>query len=594
MAELKFTSDSDYTVPTEAGQQFTFTDSSDFGPPTEPTRQYIIDKSKNLGFGFGTRRGLTKAGRGLEEAYLKLFGSPKEQEDLQKIINMENARWADLTGEWNPETSGRLKWGEVAGQVLPALALPTPQSKSMAMRAMLNAMGAGAYEGATTTGTIGDRAASAGIGALGGGLGSIGGDLVTKGWNMLRGAYSDLAAVKLGESLRKIGLKPRIGDIVDPETGVMLKSGENLLAETPMGAGAIERDIESLRRKIVPDRVSGENVVAEAVRETEKGVQQRADDIWNPFKTFVSQNQVPGVRPVNLQKGLREILKYDKTFLSDIKDDVLRGKLETLIQAKPNQLKAIPADEYVELNSALSGLTPYIKARAQPAPGSTALSDKQSYKRFAENIMEGMNQDWQVWKSYKSPNAKQAGELLDKAQKSWKKEILPWKRSDLAYKLGQIEQHGASETARLISGEADIDAASMVREYLKKYGPYDSELPVDALMAMRRQGQALGSGTEKVSGLDISRGVFGAPLASVSRKPGVQKFYLAKPQAQGPLMEAFKRGIIGTGRESGTDLAVGSLILDSLLRGTKEGDAALAGGPEDIHNVGSATQMGVR
>ena len=413
-----------------------------------------------------------------------------------------------------------------------------------------------------------------------------------KGANRLRGIYSQPEAVALADRLRQKGLQPRLGDVMEPGTGTLIKSGENLIAETPLGAQKMAQDVEDLRRMIVPDRVQGGNVVAEGARQTERGVQQRADEIWQPFKEFVSQNQVPGVRPANLQKGLRELLKHDKNFLSDIQDDVLRGRLIDLVNAKPNQLRAIPADEYVELNSALSGLTPYIKSRSQPSPGSTALADKQGYKRFAEHIMDGLRKDWDTWKTYKSPNAQQARQLLDQSQTQWKSEILPWHRSDLAYKLREIEQHGAPETAQLISGNPDVDITALVRDYMKKYGPYDSEVPVEALMSMQRQGQALGSGAEKISGLDVTRGVFGAPGALMSRKPQFQKYYLASPQAQGPLGELMKRGIIGTGRESGLETLVGASILRSLMK--KRDDGISAGGASDVHGIGHATQMGTR
>lgn len=612
MAEPTFTSDLDFG-PGEQVEEPKFTTEKDFG---QPTNQPSLNIAQTLGPGksflTGAGYGLTKAGRGLEEAWLRWFGSDKEREDLQKVIANEERIRKEIGSGWNPN-AGYITGGEITGQVLPALAIPTPQSKAQLANSLLansrlkyvipkaettlgragwNALIGGGYEGLTSTGSFGDRATAAGLGSIGGAGGSIVGDLITKGWNRLRGVYDQPEAIALAERLRKLGLKPRLGDIMDPGTGTLVRSGENLLAETPIGSSRMTDDIETLRRMIVPDRIQGTNIVSEAVKQTEKGVQNRADEIWQPFKEFVTTNQVPGVRPVNLYNGLKQITRFDKGFLNDIKDDVLRKKLEDLLTQNPNKLKAIPADEYVELNSALSGLTPYIKARAQPAPGSTALADKQSYKRFAENIMDGLRKDWDTWKTYKSPNAKQAKELLDTAQTSWKKEVLPWQRSELVYKLKDIEQHGSPETARLISGEPDIDLTSLVRDYLKRYGPYDSEVPVEALMAMNRQGQALASGAEKVSGMDISRGLFGAPVAAFSRKPGFQKYYLGSAQPQGPLMELIKRGIIGTGRETGLEQLVGTSALQSLIG--KKDDGLYAGGPEDIHGVGHATQIGVR
>lgn len=560
----------------------------DFGTPTnQPALNIAKGQTKGKSFLTGAGYGLTKAGRALEEAYLKFFGTPTEREDLQKLIDKENEVYGQITSEWNPN-AGWFKGGEFTGQIIPGLALPTPQSKSMAARAAINALIGAGYEGATTTGGAGDRLVAAGLGGVGGAAGSGAADLLQKGWNRLRGVYDQPEAVALAERLRAAGLRPRLGDIMDPGTGTLVRSGENLLAETPIGSKAAAEDVEKLRRMIVPDRVSGTNVIAESVQATERGVQKRADEIWQPFREFVSQNQVPGVRPVNLQRGLREIIKYDKNFLNDIQDDVLRGKLESLISAKPNQLRAVPAEDYVEINSALSGLAPYIKARAQPTPGSPVLADKQAYKRFAGNIMEGLRKDWDTWKTYKSPNAQQARQLLENSQVQWKQEILPWQRSDLAHKLKQIEQHGAPETARLISGEPDIDITSLVRDYMKKYGPYDSEVPVEALMQMKRQGQTLASATEPVSGLDLTRGVFGAPAAMLSRRPGFQKYALSSAQPTGPLGELMRRGIIGTGRESGLESLVGVGILNSLLQGGDKERSIGATTEESFRHPGAA------
>jgi hypothetical protein len=392
----------------------------------------------------------------------------------------------------------------------------------------------------------------------------MGADLVTKGVSGLRGLYTQPEAVAVADRLRKHGLKPRLGDIAKPGTAKVIKSLENL-ADTA-------DDVEDLRRIIVPERTGGRNVVSEAVKQTETALQQRADDIWSPFKTFVSQNTVPTVRPTNLRTGLMNVLKHDKTFLNNISDDVLRGKLEALLQNTKN--KGIPAEEYVELQSALSGLTPYIKSRAQPAPGSPMLADKQAYKRFAENIMEGLRKDWEVWKSYKGPEAKEAKRLLEESMGTWKKEILPWNQSDVAFKLKEIELHGAPETASILSVNPDIDATQLVADYVRKYGPYDAADPIDALLAMNRQGSILSKTPEEIpvlGALSATTKGLASHLPSVSRRPGFQKWYLGDPRMESALAEGWRRLGVNIGREYGQPIGVTGAALQSLLGGHRDG-----------------------
>ena len=126
-----------------------------YGRPTnQPALNIAQTMGKGKSFVTGAGHGLTQIGRAVEEAYLKMFGSEREKEDLQKQIAMEKDRYRQITGEFNPN-AGYIKGGNLASQVGAGLALPTPQSKTMAARALLNAVIGGTFEGLTTTGSFG-------------------------------------------------------------------------------------------------------------------------------------------------------------------------------------------------------------------------------------------------------------------------------------------------------------------------------------------------------------------------------------------------------------------------------------------------------
>jgi hypothetical protein len=185
--------------------------------------------------------------------------------------------------------------------------------------------------------------------------------------------------------------------------------------------------------------------------------------------------------------------------------------------------------------------------------------------------MEGLRKDWEVWKSYRGPEAKEAKRLLEDSMSTWKEEILPWNQSDVAFKLKEIDRHAAPETAALLSANPDIDATQLVADYVRKYGQYDAADPIDALLKMNRQGTVLGTGAEKTSGLDIARGLLGIPSAAVSRRPTFQKWYLGDPRMESALAEGWRRLGVNIGREYGQPIGVTSAALQSLLGGHKDG-----------------------
>jgi hypothetical protein len=567
-----------------------------YGQPTnQPALNIAQTMGKGKSFVTGAGHGLTQMGRAIEEAYLKMFGSESEKADLQKQIAMEKERYGQITGQFNPN-AGWIKGGNLAGQVGAGLAIPTPHAKTMAGRALLNAAIGGGFEGLTTTGSFGDRAIAGGIGAFGGGVGSVGADLLTKGVGAARGKWTQPEAIERRTAMERLGLKPRIGDISDIDTGSMIKSGENLLANTPLGATRFAEDVGQLRRAIVPDRTSGRNVITEAANETDKGVSKLSNQIWQPFESFVTSNTVPGVRPTELKIALNDLLEHDSTFLSKIPGDKVRAELERLYVTPLNKIKSIPIQDYHNLMKSIGGLTPSVKAMSTPAPGATKIADKAIYPKFAA-LLEGINQDVSRLKGLKNPNAQEAYRLFDSAKKEWQEKVLPWKESDLAFKLKQ-KGSGAEDTANIVS-RSDPDLAMRVRDYLKQYGPRDpakpdlASDPMEALIGMNRQGQALANEAANPSILDMTKGVMSSPLAFGSRNKAVQNMYFGDPMLDDGLAELVRRVSIGIGRETGDVSGVTTAAILNMLGSSDKDNTMNESDPNYSHGVGAATQAGV-
>ena len=587
-----------------------------YGQPTnQPALNIAQTMGKGKSFVTGAGHGLTQMGRAIEDAYLKMFGSEREKEDLQKQIAMEKERYGQITGEFNPK-AGYIKGGNLAGQVAAGLAIPTPQAKTMAGRALLNAAIGGGFEGLTTTGSFGDRAVAGGIGAFGGGVGSLGADLLTKGAGAVRGKWTQPEAIERRAAMKRLGLEPRIGDITDVDTGSMIKSGENLLADTPLGATSFAGDVGQLRRTIVPDRVSGRNVITEAANETDKGVRTLSNKIWQPFESFVASNKVPNVYLTEMRNALAKILKHDPDFISKVPGAPMKEELKRISEIPAHKAVTMPLKDYHKLMRSIGALKPSVKAASTPSPMSSKIADVEIYPKYAE-LLEGIAKDVDYLKGLKNPNAQKAHELFTGAKDQWQEKVLPWRKSVMASKLKDMDSgvEGAEATARLVSG-ADPDLAMRVRDYLKQYGPRDpakpdlASDPMDALIGMSRQGQALANESMNPSILDVTKGILSSPLAFGSRNRAVQNMYFGDPMLSGStfdglgayagqlnpfdsLPELVRRVGIGLGRETGDVSGVTAAAILKLLGSTGGDDTQSSSDPSYSHGIGAATQAGV-
>jgi hypothetical protein len=592
---MGFTSDEDFasTMIKPEGLKQGFTTEKDYGAPTNDANLNVAkSRGRMSSFGTGVGYGTKQIKNALEEAYLKFVGTDQEREDLQKEIAHEKDVYGRVTSKWNPN-AGYMKGGNTAAQVGFGMALPTAQSKTMGARALVNALIGGGYEGLTTSGSFGDRLGAAGLGATGSGAGSVGMDLIAKRLSSWLGKSTQPEAIARRDAMVRKGFEPRIGDIADPHTATLLKSGENLLADTTLGATKFTDDIAGIERMIVPDRATGINALTSIGKETEKGVRAASNVMWEPFEQAI-QGNVTKVRPVGLHESLNKILvEYPQVFSqTNIPNQITRDKLMNIASMDPKKLQSIPIGEYHDLRKALGAVTANVKIKATPiAAGSPAPLDKKAVG-MVKDLYRKSSEDIDRWG--RNGSNQKAHQLFSKANEEYKNVILPWEENTIAKGLKEgPDKFGTKETAQLVSGGDRLEA-TVVRDLIKKFGPYGESDAIDVLTGMSRQGQGVTGHDPILSGMDVTRGILASPLAMASRMKPVQDVYFGDPLLGSKAMNTARRAGMGYAREHGDVPLVGGLALYDLLFGGGEDGDRNSDEPGVNMPISSANQMGTR
>lgn len=594
-SEYSFTgADDDYNVPNPDMERYSV---NEYGPLQTAT----------IGAGYGMDR-TVKGLRDLALASKELFGSEKTaaQASMDRARLQEEIKTAKddfyrgIANEDSP-VRGWAKGGDIVGEILPSLLLPGAKAKSMIGRGAQLAGVQGLYEALTTPGSIGDRLVSGATGAVGAGTGSIALESLGKVGSALAGKYKDPMVKAVRDRLVAMGLRPNIGDISPKGEGSFIRGVENFHASTPWGSGALAKEANKLDDLIVPSSVR-KNVVKEGAEEVTKNLQIKSDMIWKPFNDFVSQNKVPGVRPVNLKQGLDELLKHDKNFLNKLPDDQVREKLYGVLDTPISKLKSIPIEEYNVLMQKLGAMTPAVRAAAQPVPGSTKIADTGVYAKFS-SLLKGISDDFEQWGTYKT--AKPAYELFKQSKSSWEKEVLPWKTSDIAHQLKEVPLLKSADTADLISKERNTKVVDELRKYMRDYGTKEGSNVTDALASMRRAAGKIGAIDESPHASSLTTtvlepiiGSLATPLGVASRKRAFQNLWFAPSEHMVPSLvpgglNALRNIPIGAAREFGPEIGTIEAMIYDLMK-KEDQDEEVNMGNQHFSGIGSATQAGVR
>jgi hypothetical protein len=568
--------------------------------PSEPAEgSYTLPEyAKGYGAGkaalVGTGRGLTKVGRGAKDLILagaELLGgdytsklAKERRKELADLTTEENRYWEEGLANKESGVSGWAKGGEFAGEVLPAFAVPGSGAGTLLARAASNAGRQGLLNAATTQGNVVDRAAAGGTGAIGGGLGSIGGDVIAKGFGGAMGKWGDPVAKQVNDRLVAMGLKPRIGDLAGRENAHVVRGMENWASHLPVSKGDVIEQQEKLRRLIVPDKMSGENMVTKAVKTTDQKVREHADDIYAPVKQKIGKTSIL-IDPTNTHVAAAKLKAeypgiFDGTYYKQSDLDAFNKFVDS-----PTSLTY---DEFRNIQQILGAA----QGRAQnmvnkgEIVGNAVGDAKQAYKTS--------KLDFETWGQNSSPSAKRKYAQIVKehndATARWEKEVLPWKQSDVAQDLRNISTFGAPDTARVLT-RADTDKADLVRHYLKQYGPEGNADLADALSVMRRSAQGLASATddEVVHSGSLLSGILAPGLitgATGSAKMSANNF--GKAMYFGDSMDAMTspvmRGYLGASGEVGEDQLSTLMVIKELYNQLQEkyGD----------QSIGSKTESG--
>lgn len=595
-----------------------FEDFSPEHPESFQLPEYAKGISKKQAATIGLGRGIKEAAGGLVDLGYKALGSlpsffTNVDEDRKKIAaerkQLKDSREED-TKYWNQGIANQLspnryyaKGGELAGEILPSLAIPGATAETLLGRAGLNGLIGGGYEALTSPGDLTERGLKGALGFAGAGLGSAGIETLGKGFSGLAGKWSDPIAQQADKVARSMGLKPRIGDLLPPDEGTIVRAGENFLTSLPYGHGAHNKNTEQLRRLIVPDETTGVNKVTEAVKTTDEAIRKHAASLRKPFDDYIDFNHVlPQVQLGNLKTAVDELLKHDKSFFNKVTDDTIIPYFEGIADGSITKL---PIQTVDELRKSLNELYPQVKAMSQVTPGSSKATSNKVSNAF-NGALKAVGQDLDQW-GQGSFN-KKAYKLYEGYRNSWKADVLPWKKSDITYNLKNIEELGAPETAGIVGNEADTQAIDRVRKYLKNYGPKGNSDLVDSLALMRRNAEDLSSVPDRTSHLSSLAGtgadMLGLGLPSTvmraSGTPFGKGWYFGDSSHFMPsdftgdtsssildkLMQGGTRLGIGTGREE-ADAQLSVLKLISDMKKKHLGNA------EDS-NISNANQAGTR
>ena len=540
-----FESEEDYLKSIEGesastGKPANFAIDEDYAPPKDPR----LDAARRMGGGqtfidaaaYKQRR----INNSIKQAYHKLRGNDYTANQLQKLIDHEDKIYKDvLRSEHNPNRTYAAV-GDIVGDIAHPLAMvtmPFGGGATIPIRMGKNALIGGTYETLTNPGGAGDRFV-AGLGGVAGAAGgSLGTDVIGKSF----GKWLDPKVKVLDTQLKDAGLSPRIGDLLPPDKGQAIKWGEDVIADS-VRSGKFAEQVEKLKRMVIPnpgkkvrtDPLSGGvNTVSRAIGETKGALSERASVLRKPFDDYVASNtNLPNVNVTELKNSLVNLLKVDKSFFSKITDDELVPKLQGIVDGNISKLSIKEVDD---IRKGMNELYPQIQAMSQVSPQSTKATSNAVAARYNDTLA-AIGKDIDQWGQ--GAFNKKAHGLYEGYRNSWKEEILPFKESDLAYKLGEVGKFDSATTGRLLGDPKNIDESGMIRRYLREYGPHDNSNVADALATMRRHSESLGEGGRSASeggtGVlsSLMHKVTGAttlPMAALSDTSAAKGLYMGDP-----------------------------------------------------------------
>lgn len=598
---MAFDSEDEFlTTITDESESKGWSPESDYAAPDTLLLQMANEMGKGEAALVGIGKGMSAVGSGIQDAYYGLTGQDAKRDELSERIKSEQKMFDEGLGSKFSKNRGWASAGELGGQVIPGMAIPGG-GQTMATRALIQALYGGVYEGLTNAGGLGDRLTDAVKGAAGAGFGSAGIETLGKGLSAASGKWADPALKSLNDKLVAMGLKPTIGDLASPTDASFIRTLEDLFHKTSTGVSKLTREAEALKRLVVPNKQTAENVVTGAVKGVDKKISQVSNDIWSGFEGAV-QGNVTKVRPAGLKAGLDQLYsEYPQLFSqTGIPNQKVRERLLDLVNTPANKIQSIDVAEFNDLRKAIGGVLGDVKTMTTPAAaGSPARLERKALKMTAQ-LLDDTKADMARWGN--NGKNQKAYKLFEEADNTWKTEVLPWKKNQLVADLKNVESAGAPETARLVAGEKDTDVVDQVRAYLKKYGDYDDSDVVDALATQKRAARTIG--VDASGSIPTPNALVGLP----TDRPFVKGMYFGDPKGVipsalkglgSPTTTAVKRALdhmrrtapISASREIGDKELAAMLGVYELFGGSDKDTNQVE---SYSHGIGAATQQGTR
>jgi len=292
---------------------------------------------------------------------------------------------------------------------------------------------------------------------------------------------------------------------------------------------------------------------------------------------------VTKVRPVGLNAGLQDVLaRYPQVFSSStvIPDRTIRDRLLQIANMDPKKLDSIPAGEYNQLREAVSKVLVDVKLMSNPAIGGTARLDKKAVGLFYDLLNKGVKEDMRRWGN--AGSNQKAYKAFENSFDEWQKVVIPWRENPVQHSLREVgPKFGAPKTAKIISQEPDTAVLAQMQDYIRKFGPYGGDEPIEALATQSRAANLIGN--KDPSG--IVTPTFGVgKIGALTHSTLPMNMYFGNP-GKGPLNYLTRQTVAGTGREFGPEISTVGAGLQDVLFGSDS---------EEGKSIGSQTQDSFR
>lgn len=492
----------------------------DLVPSTEKRRAdpSLIDYSPLETALIGAGERAVRAARGVKDLGLAagemigLKGYKEKRNELAELIREEQRLFNQNIGsDQNPKRNW-LKGGQLAADIGMGVVLPFMKGKTVAQTIAKNAPVAGVYEAIVNPGTMEERAAHGGLGAVGAGAGIGALGLAGKGYEYLSprlsNSFEDLIErskqFTSDNSLRKHEMKTRwkdpnaiskqkladsigapvsIGDI--NESGILRMIEQGFTNENQRG-NILKKQVSSLEDAIGVVK----NNMSNSIEDTSKKLSAVGNDIFAPVQQKIGKTSIL-IEPNAMHAEAKNIKENFASLLEPSYYDA--SKIEAFNDwiDNPYPLNYNEFRNFQQIIGKASARAKDLVNKGEIEKGAKVAADTAYAKSY---------DDFKSWGQASSPKTKKKyAEIVsehEQAMKKWKQDVLPFDNDvSSALKLAITPEE---TTNILLNPKNKSLLEKVVVPELTKYSPEGKHL-YDAVRLLNRAGKSMSLGADEAT-----------------------------------------------------------------------------------------------